>query len=179
MANISNATLALPYATKVRMSIRNNRSASLPSVVIAALLMLFVGSSSSATCFTVAPSRVVPTHRAVPLMVPSPPRPLHSVGGQLAGGAKSTTATSLRMISRNDTYGIGRGTVILALVMIANVWMFSIPTEFRRARICTDEDVRLHPEEHCTTFASWRTGVAEYYANGGGVKFDFSIEGKE
>jgi hypothetical protein len=57
--------------------------------------------------------------------------------------------------------------------------MFSIPTEFRRARICTDEDVRLHPEEHCTTFASWRTGVAEYYANGGGVKFDFSIEGKE
>ena len=60
-----------------------------------------------------------------------------------------------------------------------NVWIFSIPPEFRRARFCTEEDVRLHPEKNCQTFDMWRKGVAEYYANGGGVEFDFSIEGRE
>jgi hypothetical protein len=29
------------------------------------------------------------------------------------------------------------------------------------------------------TAKEWASGVAEYYANGGGIKFDFSIEGNE
>ena len=62
--------------------------------------------------------------------------------------------------------------------MLVSVWLFSIPVEFRRARFCTEEDVRLYPEKNCITFNSWREGIAEYYANGGGVKFDFSIEEK-
>jgi hypothetical protein len=83
------------------------------------------------------------------------------------------------MNSSPDTGGLGRGKILLIIALIANVWAFSIPVEFRRARLCTEEDVKLYPEKHCMTFGAWRTGVAEYYANGGGVKFDFSIEGKE
>jgi len=78
-----------------------------------------------------------------------------------------------------DTGGIGRGKILLLLVLIVNVWMFSIPVEFRRARLCSVEDTKLYPDKHCTTMDAWRTGVADYYANGGGIKFDFSIEGKE
>ena len=54
----------------------------------------------------------------------------------------------------------------------------SVPPEFRRARICNEEDVRLHPEKNCTTFATWKKEMAQYYKDGGGVEFDFSIEGK-
>jgi hypothetical protein len=79
----------------------------------------------------------------------------------------------------NDTGGLGRGKILLVLAIFANVWLFSIPTEFRRARFCTDDDVSLHPEKHCTTFGAWRTGITEYYAKGGGIEFDFSVEGKE
>lgn len=79
----------------------------------------------------------------------------------------------------SDPGGLKEGKYILLLAMVFNVWLFSIPPEFRRARFCTDEDVILHPERHCTTFGAWRKGVAEYYAGGGGVEFDFSIEGKE
>ena len=66
----------------------------------------------------------------------------------------------------------------IVFAMFVNVWLFSIPTEFRRAQFCNEEQVRLYPESKCITFKSWREGIAEYYANGGGVKFDFSIEGK-
>ena len=65
------------------------------------------------------------------------------------------------------------------LAMFVNVWMFSVPTEFRRAKMCSEEQVLLYPDSNCMTFKSWKEGIAEYYANGGGVKFDFSIEGKE
>ena len=77
-----------------------------------------------------------------------------------------------------DIGGLNEGKYLLLLVLSACIWIFSIPPEYRRARFCTDEDVRLYPEKHCTTFNAWRTGIAEYYANGGGVHFDFSIEGK-
>eukprot|EP00585_Thalassiosira_rotula_P002516 CAMPEP_0196134700 /NCGR_PEP_ID=MMETSP0910-20130528/3538_1 /TAXON_ID=49265 /ORGANISM="Thalassiosira rotula, Strain GSO102" /LENGTH=115 /DNA_ID=CAMNT_0041394687 /DNA_START=247 /DNA_END=594 /DNA_ORIENTATION=- len=78
-----------------------------------------------------------------------------------------------------ETYGMANGQVILLIAMIFNVWIFSIPVEFRRAKFCTEEDVRLNPDSHCTTFGMWREGIADYYANGGGVNFDFSVEGRE
>lgn len=80
---------------------------------------------------------------------------------------------------KGDPGGITEGVYLLAIVGLFNVWMFSIPPEFRRARFCTEEDSIQYADRHCTTFKAWKTGVAEYYANGGGVHFDFSIEGKE
>jgi len=94
----------------------------------------------------------------------------------------STTALQFLNFSPpddNDVGSLGRGNVILVLAMVTCVWLFSIPTEFRRARFCTDEDVQLHPEKGCTTFGAWRKGIAEYYAGGGGVDFDFTVEGRE
>ena len=54
--------------------------------------------------------------------------------------------------------------------------MFSIPVEFRRARLCSEEQVRLNPDSKCMTFEMWTKGVSEYYGNGGGINFDFSVD---
>jgi hypothetical protein len=74
--------------------------------------------------------------------------------------------------------GSTTGAFLMAFVLLINVWIFSIPTEFRRARICKEEDVVLYPNKNCITANEWVRGVGDYYKNGGGVQFDFSIEGK-
>ena len=51
-----------------------------------------------------------------------------------------------------------------------NVWLGTVPTEFQTTKICTDEQVRLNPESNCMTIKSWKEGIVEYYANGGGGK---------
>ena len=76
----------------------------------------------------------------------------------------------------NEIIGIQRGIYLLGIVFFFNVWIFSIPPEFRRAKICSDEQVRLFPDSGCMTGSQWVGGITEYYANGGGVNFDFSIE---
>mmetsp|Transcript_22364 Transcript_22364/g.54171 ORF Transcript_22364/g.54171 Transcript_22364/m.54171 type:complete len:155 (-) Transcript_22364:274-738(-) len=143
--------------------------------LVAAALMLIIGSLSSVASFTAAPTKVAPTQHAAPISPTTLPRQrqLHSIG--------STTALGMNFSppGDSDTGGLRAGVPILVIAMLVNVWMFSIPTEFRRARLCSEEDVKLHPEAHCTTFAAWRTGIAEYYANGGGVEFNFDVEGKE
>ena len=150
-----------------------------PSAV--ALSMLFLASSSllsTVNCFTAIPSHVV-RMKSPRLMIQSIFNPIV----RLDDSATTSLSTSLHMKEdmneAADTGGIGRGKVLLLLVLIVNVWMFSIPVEFRRARLCSVEDTKLYPDKHCTTVDAWRTGVADYYANGGGIKFDFSIEGKE
>mmetsp|Transcript_20546 Transcript_20546/g.42440 ORF Transcript_20546/g.42440 Transcript_20546/m.42440 type:complete len:169 (+) Transcript_20546:86-592(+) len=92
----------------------------------------------------------------------------------------STSTTSLQMNftppSENDPTGLKEGFVLFGVVLLLNVWLFSVPPEYRRARFCSEEDVALYPDSKCTTFKAWRTGIMDYYANGGGVQFDFSID---
>ncbi|KAK1735076.1 hypothetical protein QTG54_014142 [Skeletonema marinoi] len=71
------------------------------------------------------------------------------------------------------------GTYFLAAVLLANVWLFTIPTEFRRAHLYPEGNAGLYSDPKGITAKDWAAGVAQYYANGGGVKFDFSVEGKE
>lgn len=71
------------------------------------------------------------------------------------------------------------GTYFLAAVLLANVWLFTIPTEFRRAHLYPEGNAGLYSDPKGMTAKDWAAGVAQYYANGGGVKFDFSVEGKE
>ena len=66
-----------------------------------------------------------------------------------------------------DPTGLKRGAILLPIVLLVNVWMFSIPVEFRRARICSEQQVRENPSSKCMTTETWRQGVADYYANGG------------
>ncbi|KAL7469120.1 hypothetical protein ACHAXS_009366 [Conticribra weissflogii] len=76
----------------------------------------------------------------------------------------------------NDPTGLKEGFVLFGVVLLLNIWLFSVPPEYRRARFCSEEDVASYPDSKCTTFKAWRTGIVDYYANGGGVKFDFSID---
>ena len=93
----------------------------------------------------------------------------------------SHTTTALQMSGGSnpdvDTDGTEAGKYLLFLVLLVNVWAFSIPVEFRRATFCTEEQVRLNPDSHCITFENWKSGIVDYYANGGGVNFDFTVEG--
>jgi hypothetical protein len=85
------------------------------------------------------------------------------------------TTTTTRLYNSYD--GSGRGSVILGVVFAACVWIFSIPTEFRRAHICS-ADVCVENRAscyNCVTGQEWMAGVKDYYQKGGGVSFDFSV----
>lgn len=86
--------------------------------------------------------------------------------------------TSLGM-AQSDIDGTKTGSYFMAVVLLLNVWLFSIPTEFRRAHIYPEGNAGLYTDAKAMTAKEWASGVAEYYANGGGIKFDFSIEGNE
>jgi len=72
--------------------------------------------------------------------------------------------------------GTDQGVWLLGLAVICSVWFFTIPTEFRRSRLCDAEQVKLYPESKCITPSGWWSGVTGYYANGGGISWDFSLE---
>jgi hypothetical protein len=75
--------------------------------------------------------------------------------------------------------GTGRGLYILGIVFLACVWCFTVPPEFRRAYICSDGCAvnREAPQcNNCVTSDEWTAGVKDYYANGGGIQWDFSID---
>jgi hypothetical protein len=71
--------------------------------------------------------------------------------------------------------GTNVGPYMLVATCVFAVWLFTIPTEFRRARFCSEADTLKYPTI-CTTPGRWTSGIKDYYSNGGGVKFDFSVE---
>ena len=80
-----------------------------------------------------------------------------------------------------------RGQVLLAIALLLNVWMFSLPPSFRRQNICTDEGyekvvikggAQQGDDNYCITMEMWKDSIVEYYKNGGGVVFDLSIDPK-
>ncbi len=75
-----------------------------------------------------------------------------------------------------DPTGLKRGLVLFPVVVLIATWLFTIPPEFRRARICTEQQVIDNPGSKCITAGNWVKGVQEYYRNGGGIKFDFTID---
>ncbi len=74
-----------------------------------------------------------------------------------------------------DPSGQRRGLILFPLVLLFTVWLFTIPPEFRRAHICSEQQVIDYPGK-CITPDTWINGVKEYYRNGGGIEFDFSID---
>lgn len=75
--------------------------------------------------------------------------------------------------------GTGRGLYFLGIVLLACVWCFTVPPEFRRAYICSEGCAvnREAPQcNNCVTSDEWTAGIKEYYANGGGIQWDFSID---
>ena len=78
---------------------------------------------------------------------------------------------------RTRSYGLERGLVIQTIVVAFCVWLFSIPPEFRRAYFCSTTYCEQNRSQchNCVTTAEWSAGVAEYYKNGGGIEFDFTV----
>jgi hypothetical protein len=72
--------------------------------------------------------------------------------------------------------GTGRGLVIQGIVLALCIWIFSIPPEFRRAHICPDSCLENREMCYdCVSAEEWRTGISEYYKNGGGIQFNFEV----
>lgn len=90
----------------------------------------------------------------------------------------SPNRTSQEEIRRSDAVGgMKEGYIGLAIVFLFNVWMFSIPPHFRRDQICPP-DLYVTPEvaETCVPFDTMKQELVDYYKNGGGIQFDFSID---
>ena len=95
-----------------------------------------------------------------------------------SSGVAAVSSTRLQA-QVND--GSGRGVPILLIVLLGCVWMFTIPPEFRRAYICPDACAKVENQaaptcQTCITGEEWVNGIKEYYANGGGIQWDFSID---
>lgn len=73
-----------------------------------------------------------------------------------------------------------RGAILLSFVMLLCVWSFSIPVELRRDHLCFTEKCASNRSScyDCITIGEWYEKISEYYAGGGGVNFDFSVEQK-
>ncbi|GAX26432.1 hypothetical protein FisN_37Hu018 [Fistulifera solaris] len=95
-------------------------------------------------------------------------------------GATLIPSSALQQQSKNSYDGSEHGNVLLGLSLLASIWIFSIPPEFRRAYFCaTPSCVQQRAAcNDCVTFSEWKTQLGEYYRNGGGIQFDFSIDPK-
>jgi hypothetical protein len=89
------------------------------------------------------------------------------------------TTTKIMMSSEVDGTG-ARGQIIFSLALVGCIWLFSIPPEFRRAHICGSERCVANRAacSDCQTFEEIKDGISQYYKNGGGIQFDFSIDPK-
>jgi hypothetical protein len=85
--------------------------------------------------------------------------------------------SQLRSEQDSDIGGIGRGSILLGVVLLVNVWLFSIPPYYRRVHFCSSSACEQNRAAcyDCLTLSEWTVGVADYYKNGGGVHFDFTI----
>ena len=97
----------------------------------------------------------------------------------------NTSSTSLHAEKKNNVLAEyeERGKYLFAIVMFAIIWSFTIPPEIRRQHICFSRNCRLDNTGKfcydCVSFGEYADQIAEYYKGGGGIKFDFSIEGRE
>jgi hypothetical protein len=79
--------------------------------------------------------------------------------------------------SKNDVDGMQTAPYIMAFALFLCLWNFTIPVEFRRARICSEQQVLENPSSKCMTFGNYVSGIVQYYQDGGTFwKFDFSID---
>jgi hypothetical protein len=77
--------------------------------------------------------------------------------------------------------GTGRGLIFQAFVLGICIWLFTVPPEFRRTYFCP-ADIYCQEEgscqRECVTYDQFFQNVGDYYKNGGGIQWDFSIDPK-
>ena len=67
------------------------------------------------------------------------------------------------------------GKSLLLLGLLICLWGFSVPPEFRRSRFCSEAQIAENPDSMCITGGQFVNKVVDYYSNGGGIQWDFSI----
>ena len=104
---------------------------------------------------------------------------------QNASIASKTTTTTTRLFGTNsekdpkqiDVDGLQTAPYLFGFILLLCVWNFTIPTEFRRARLCSEQQVRDYPESNCKTWSQYTSGIQDYYRHGGTLfRFDFSVD---
>ena len=80
------------------------------------------------------------------------------------------------MNPNGETDGTNVAPFLLVAAFAVCVWLFSIPVDLRRAKICSAQQVVDNPESRCITWDKWTQSVSDYYKSGGGVQFDFSVD---
>lgn len=91
----------------------------------------------------------------------------------------TTTTTRTQLFgAKMKMDGAGRGVYLMAIVLAINIWLFSIPPSFRRAKICVGDPAETPQVAvgDCVTSDQWIADVKDYYKNGGGIQWDFSID---
>jgi hypothetical protein len=144
-------------------------------LVLLSLLLLLLTSKTTTLVAGFLVTSPVSLHRLQQQHGSTAPADHTSFGTMAASAISTTTPTRLYNSSAPDPGGMRRGLIIFPIVFLLNVWMFTIPPEFRRTKICNDEQSQLYPNQ-CMTMPQWMNGVKEYYKNGGGIHFDFSID---
>jgi len=152
------------------------------SIFMGALLCLVL-LPRQAVSFVVAPCHTLSKH-PVPTTVTEPNKVIAeqivSAPFTTASGTAARTRLFLSNEGKKANDGTDRGAFLLAAVLLACIWIFSIPPEFRRAYLCGSErcvqDRSAYLCNDCMTTDEWKQGIADYYRNGGGIKFDFSID---
>ena len=66
------------------------------------------------------------------------------------------------------------GKSLLLLSILISVWFFTVPPAFRRSKLCSEAETAQYPDV-CMTAGQFSNRVIEYYQNGGGIQWDFSI----
>mmetsp|Transcript_6577 Transcript_6577/g.9508 ORF Transcript_6577/g.9508 Transcript_6577/m.9508 type:complete len:175 (+) Transcript_6577:49-573(+) len=71
-----------------------------------------------------------------------------------------------------------RGNYIFGFALVLIIWSFSIDPKLRREHICPTNNCVENRERcyDCITLKEWVGEVSDYYNNGGGISFDFSVD---
>eukprot|EP00523_Entomoneis_sp_CCMP467_P003224 CAMPEP_0168742710 /NCGR_PEP_ID=MMETSP0724-20121128/13177_1 /TAXON_ID=265536 /ORGANISM="Amphiprora sp., Strain CCMP467" /LENGTH=198 /DNA_ID=CAMNT_0008790269 /DNA_START=155 /DNA_END=751 /DNA_ORIENTATION=- len=119
---------------------------------------------------------------------------LHAAVGNDNDETTTTTTTTTQKTTTKVNDGSGRGAILLGIVLLLNVWLFSLPPSFRRQDLCRPEEYDVQQQQvlalaqqggysgggaplfeyPCVT--PWRRSIVDYYQSGGGVVFDLSID---
>jgi hypothetical protein len=155
------------------------------------LLVVLLAQTAKGLGFVIPSPRKAQIYRSVEYKQPSAwttagPAPRHLDKGASAASA-SASALGRRQQplfqtppGRSDNKavdGTGRGLILWGIVLFFSAWMFTIPTEFRRAHFCVVEQCVQDRARcyDCVTVSEWSEGVADYYRNGGGIEWDFTV----
>lgn len=143
------------------------------------LLVPLLASVNLSQAFTAPSASTLPVVASSPSSHPAATSSIQSrLSIRLQEKRKDTTNAERGSDEVNALMGLDRGKYLLALVFAVCVWFFTVPVEFRRTKICTEVQTRDFPDV-CMTSAQFTSGIADYYKNGGGIKFDFSVEGRD